>query len=360
VQGIYDSHRDLYYFTDTNKIQVFSRTQGKWLSPIPIPSPGGAAQRLWSLALSPDGSKLAISDASASVIYLLNPANPSAVSTLGVGSQLGTFVYPAGVAVSDSGVVYFATFVIGISGARQFFNINTNTSTITDYGIAGPGGQDTYLRAAISSDNARVYFNDQGYVFSVDTATDKIFNATINQGCCYGDYELTLASNQTQLSASSYLYDTDLNGQSYYSLNDREILNTTYVYGAKFSPDGRLLFQPTIKGVDLLDGRVGNLLERISLPVSLSPQFDALVSDGKDNILVALLSNGSGIMVIDLTSIVEPSFSLYDHAFWSQANLAAGLGARWWTRTKPAKAADAQRRQVLRFPRPIKHDSNAK
>src|SRR5208337_1235014 len=60
AQGIYDSYTDLYYFTDTSQIQVFSRTQGKWLSPISIPAPPGTTQRLWGIALSPDGSKLAV------------------------------------------------------------------------------------------------------------------------------------------------------------------------------------------------------------------------------------------------------------------------------------------------------------
>ncbi len=42
AQGIYDSYTDLYYFTDTSQVQVFSRTQGKWLAPIPITPPPGA------------------------------------------------------------------------------------------------------------------------------------------------------------------------------------------------------------------------------------------------------------------------------------------------------------------------------
>ncbi len=68
-----------------------------------------------------------------------------------------------------------------------------------------------------------------------------------------------------------------------------------------------MLFQPTSIGIDIFDGRLGNLLTRISLPVALSPNYDALVSDGADNILVAITGNtGSGIEIIDLTSLPEP------------------------------------------------------
>lgn len=81
AQGIYDPHRDVYYFTDANEVQVFSKSQGAWLSPINILGPPGAAQRLWGIALSPDGNNLAIADAGAAVIYLLNPSNPASVQT---------------------------------------------------------------------------------------------------------------------------------------------------------------------------------------------------------------------------------------------------------------------------------------
>lgn len=45
------------------------------VSPIP------ASQRLWGIALSPVGSLMAISDAMAGVIYVLDPSNPSSVKT---------------------------------------------------------------------------------------------------------------------------------------------------------------------------------------------------------------------------------------------------------------------------------------
>src|SRR5438093_10489288 len=62
-----------------------------------------------------------------------------------------------------------------------------------------------------------------------------------------------------------------------------------------------------------MDGRLGTLLTRIALPITLSPNYDALVSDGKDNILVAITgTNGDGVAVIDLGSIPEPPPLPYD------------------------------------------------
>jgi DNA-binding beta-propeller fold protein YncE len=309
AQGIYDSYTGLYYFTDTNKIQVFSRSQGKWLSPINIPAPNGATQRLWGIALSPDGNNLAVSDANAGAIYILNPASPTSVETFIVGSQSPT-TNPCGLAISDAGNVYYMVIPPdGYSGFDQFFKLNTNTGTIFNYGIDGPGSPatDAYLRNVISSDNSRVFYNEEGYVFYVDTATDKLFPAPgYLSPCCYGNYDLALSSNQARFEGTGYFYDFNLNAESFYTQDDREILNIAYVYGAKLSRDGRLSFQPSTNGIDVFDGELGNLLNRISLPVALSPNYDALVDDGTDNILVAITGTGDGIAIVDLTSISEP------------------------------------------------------
>jgi hypothetical protein len=118
---------------------------------------------------------------------------------------------------------------------------------------------------------------------------------------------LALAANQIQFAATSFLYDADLNGESFITLNDREGASISYVYGNKLSPDGSLLFQPSTHGVDIFDGRVGLFRDRVALPFALSPNYDALVEDGKDNVVVAITgANGDGIAVLDFSSIPEP------------------------------------------------------
>ena len=308
AQGIYDSHRNVYYFTDATSVRVFSKTGGHWLFSIPIP-PAGTSQRLWGIALSPDGSKLAIADAAGAVIYVLDPDIPSAIKTFSVPQPFGASRWPIGVAISDAGIVYF-TALTGGSGFNAFFKLDTSAGQVTDYGIPSQGVAANYSRTVISVDNSRVYSNDDGRVFVIETATDGVSYA--KTACLCGDYDLSLSGNQTRFAAAGYFYDSSLNGQSYLALNLREMVNTSYLYGEKLSPDGSLLFQPTTDGIDVLDARLGNLLTRISLPIALSPNYDALVSSGKDNILVAITgTNGDGIAVIDLTSLSVPSLLPY-------------------------------------------------
>jgi hypothetical protein len=311
AQGIYDPIRDVYYFTDANKIQVFSLSQGTWLTPIAIPAPTGAVQRLWGISLSPDGSKMAVADAQAGVVYLLDPSNPSSVKTFSAmpTTETGTGVNVYGVAVSNAGIVYYAAYLPGGTANSNFFALDTGTGTITDYHLGAEGvfGTDSYLRLAVSSDGTRVFINVGGWIYSIDTASGTLFSALTNS-LSPGDDELAFCSNQMQVEANAYLYDTNLNAEAQLAYNDREALNISYLYGAKFSPDGSLLFQPSTNGVDILDGRLGKLRNRIAFQSSLSQNYDALVSDGKDSILLAITgASGSGIAVLDLSSIEEPA-----------------------------------------------------
>jgi hypothetical protein len=127
-------------------------------------------------------------------------------------------------------------------------------------------GLGVFLHTAISADDSKLFFNQDGAVFSVDTTNDHLTFAVADPACCYGDYDLTLSSGQTTLEATSYLYDTNLNAASYLVLNDQEASYIAYVYGVQLSPDGMLLFQPSTDGFDVYDGQLGVLLSRIALP----------------------------------------------------------------------------------------------
>jgi len=320
AQGIYDPHRDVYYFTDATKIQVFSRTQGAWLAPITIPAPY-TPKRLWGVALSPNGDNLAVSDATGGAIYVLNPDAPSTVRGFSIPQYQGYVQSPLGIAISDAGIAYYWTIPVG-AVSMHFNKLDTSSGTVTAYDnclnsateplcvlLPNPTSSN-YLRTAISGDNSKVFGNGGGTVFVLDTATDTASYATLPSFFTDTplDFDLSLSADQTRLAATGYSYDSNLNAESCLELNMRESKNLSYLYGEKLSPNGALLFQPTTVGIDVLDGRLYVLLDRIALPITPSSQYDALVSDGTDNILVAITgTNSDGVAVIDLRSIPTPA-----------------------------------------------------
>ena len=93
--------------------------------------------------------------------------------------------------------------------------------------------------------------------------------------------DLALSSNNTQFAAALFDYDADLNAESFTTLNDREVLNISYVFGMKLSPDGTLLFQPSTSGMDVFDGRLGTLRSRIAMPIYFPPSMTPLLAMGK-------------------------------------------------------------------------------
>jgi hypothetical protein len=308
IQGVYDSKRDVYYFTDQTQLRVFSKTKSEWLASIPMPA---GATRLFGVSLSPNKSTLAVSDSGANLVYILDPDAPATVKTFALpNSGVDQGEEPCGLAITDSGIAYVATFYVDFTGGPALHKVNTSTGVVSDYqGLAAGGlSDDAAIRVLLTNDNDRVFFNIAGAVLSLDTATDTFFfNPTI-QGF---DYELTLSSNQTWMSASEYLMDTNLNIESYVTYNDRETWNQSAVYGEKISADGNLLFAPLMNGLDVIDGRLAGLRTRIGLPFTMSSNYDALVDDGIDNILVAITGQtGGGVAVIDLSSLPEPTSSV--------------------------------------------------
>lgn len=156
-------------------------------------------------------------------------------------------------------------------------------------------GSDPDGRLAITADGSRIYFNDYGEVGYVDTASGVfVLPAPVNYAIAQTNYELTLNANQTSFFAAGFITDSNFNSFGMQELN--------------LAADGSLLFQPGSQAIDVFDGRTGAFRARIGLPVQLSPNFRALVSNNQDSRLVAITgTTGNGIAVIDLNSLPEPA-----------------------------------------------------
>ncbi len=210
--GIFDQTRTLYYFADTNKIEVLSLTNG-WQTPFILPNTTSNTSLL-ALALSPDGTKLAVSDYGNQLIYVFDPDTPSNVQTFSIpqtGLDIG--IAPTGLAVLNTGMVYFGSADSRGTGTWAFHKLNTSNAIVTDLtDIQSGGPNDYYIRVLQSPDGSHLYCQIEGVIFTVDTANDSVAYAnpviTSETG---GNDELSLSAVGSTLASNGFFADGNLN-----------------------------------------------------------------------------------------------------------------------------------------------------
>jgi hypothetical protein len=303
--GVYDAGRDLYYFADQAQLQILSRNAGKWLTPIPLPGITGQTQ-LFAISESPDGSKLAVSDFGGQAIYVLNPDNPASAKSYSMSLDHDGFAAsyaPGGLAVTNTGMVYFVTTDINGTGTPYFHKLNTTTSSITDLGQDQSGGGIDFDRVLLSPDGSKVYSSLSGQVdigFWVDTSNNSISYSSADY--LYGGFpDLAVSGDGTTVNIAGELTDSSLNPQVKAAYIDWETWFPFAATGQKLSQDGSILFQPLTDGIDMIARNTGRLLYRIQIPVTLANVYDAVVVAGGQNTLAVI--SPTAVSFVDLSSL---------------------------------------------------------
>jgi DNA-binding beta-propeller fold protein YncE len=302
-QGVYDPYRSVMYFTDRAQIDVFSPSGENWLTPITIPGTNFSTSFV-GIALSPDGNTLAVSDAGNDKIYVLNPSSPSAAQSFSVNTGAGT--EPYGLAVTNSGAVYYATDDQNFTTDGGLNKLDTTTGTITNFVLPGTG--DSFVRVLLSPDGSHVFVNEgsgDAGVWIIDTNNDSLTEGLQATLAGDGNEDAALSGDGSVLLASDLLTDNNLNVFGDVSYVDRDVWFAVAVYGQKLNSDGSLAFQPLTNGIDVHDGTTGLLKYRVALPIQAANVYDALAIDNTDGLLFVLTANG--IAQVNLSSLPPSS-----------------------------------------------------
>lgn len=307
MEGTYDPNRRVLYFTNQSQIDVFSPAGAQWLTPITIPYTD-ISSRLYGVALSPDGNTLAISDAGDSRIYVLNPGSTQTVQSFNVSEQISQYE-PGGLAVTNAGMVYYATFNTQGYGHTAFHKLNTTNGSITDFTLiedVGQNADDAYIRVLLSPDGSHVYVNENGHAWILDTSNDSLaqgLQVTIDGG----PVEMSISGDGSGLATANFLTDANLNALTQVGYVDRDVWLPVAVYGQKLNSNASLLFQPLTSGIDVIDGTTGLLKYRVALPLQIANVYDALAVDNTDSLLFAITP--TGVTQVNLSSLPQPSSS---------------------------------------------------
>ena len=314
--GIYDAGRNLYYFADQNQIQILSKATGEWLTPIALPNVSAKAQLL-AIAESPDGTRLAVSDYGGQAIYVVNPDNPASATGYPMSLDQNFFsssLAPDGLAVTNTGMVYFDTNDIGGTGGTAIHKLDTSAGTMTDlyymyrgtinYPSSG-GRVDKFDRVIFSPDGTNIYTNVEGASYVINPSNGQMTPSGIISSAGGAVQELEVSGDSSTVDINGFITDESLNIETEPAYIDWETWVPTAVIGQKLNQDGSILFQPLTDGIDLIARNTGRLLYRIQIPVTPADVYDPLVIADGQNTLAVITS--TGVSFIDLSSLPIPS-----------------------------------------------------
>lgn len=342
MQGLYDSYRGVLYFTDRTQIQVFSPSSESWLPPITLPGTTPST-RLLGISLSPDGNTLAASDPGDNAIYVLNPSSPKSAKLF---SSVGVQGYPYGLAVTNSGIVYFGTYAQSISPPGGLGKLDSTTGQITTFQQGTLEDGDASTRILLSPDGSQIYANEGGYSWILSTSNDSLQEGIQVSNAGNLSEELALSGDGTAILTSGMLTDSNLNVAGDLVYVDRDVWLPTAVLGQKLDLHGKLVFQPLTDGVDVLDGTTGLLRYRVTLPIQLSDVYDSLAIDNTDNLLFAITQNG--IAQLNLTSLPSNSAEQRIVGLSQLAN----MGPQSASKTRPIRRTEWLNRPMLHYSNP--------
>jgi len=317
-QGIYDSHRDLYFFTDTAKIQVLSRANGTWQTPITLPGTTSATQ-LKGIAESPNGSILAVADSGGQAIYVLDPDSPGSVVRY---STAPTCYSPSGLVALDNGNIYF-TF-------GGLCKLSASTGTLSVLNATGAGGTSQSYRVLLSPDQTKVYTNLGWTSFWVDTSTDTVYPAPGLLAGGPSPVDSAISADGSTVAMAGYFADAQLSAENSPAYIDWETWLPALTYGQKLSQDGSILYQPLTNGIDLIERNTGRLLYRVQVPGAVANVFDSVILGAAGGTLGYITS--SGITFVDLSSLTIPGAASTPFQARSASNLLSAEDERIATR----------------------------
>ncbi len=252
-----------------NTLSVVDIGSGTVLATIPL----GTSDLVGS-AVSPDGTRVYVTDGTLNVVKVINTATIAVVATIGVGSS------PRGLAVSPDGAkVYVANFVDGTVSVIQ-----TSTNTVIGTIPVGAGP----FAVAFAPNGARAY------VQSVNAQTVSVIN-TVSSAVTA---TITVGGNPRGIAVSPdgamvYVPNSNDNTISVISTASETVVATVSVgvgpHGVAVTPDSSRVFVPNSGSgtVSVINAATNTVVDTIT--VGAAPNAAAVTPDGSKVVVV----NGS-------------------------------------------------------------------
>jgi WD40 repeat protein len=305
LQVLYDAHRNLVYALKSTEVDVLNPTTLQWRSPFPIPGAGGSVTYN-TMALSPDGSRLAVGSPNG-YVAVIDPDNPSQAASVATNSTPG--FQSGSIAVSK----YNKAIVTGNPNVEVDLS-NLKVTPLLSIIMAD------LVRA--SADGASLYgvaLNvSSGQTFSIDPITYAVYSSPHFGHLFYSD--LAVSADGTQFAGiigAPYLagdivglYDQSMNVLNFTVYPLVSPPDDTLVLGSTFSPQGKVVMVPLGDSIEFWDTATGTLRARLMTPEELKvfsypegPVSPQIALDAIGQTIFAI--SASGLTVMKLAQTVD-------------------------------------------------------
>ena len=304
-QIVYDKGRQRLYASNTsgNLVDVFSLSSGNYLAPVAV---GNAPL---GIALTPDGSRLAVVNAGDGTVSVIDLDTAKVVATYPVltASDTGTGCQGQAWQIAAEGshgmVVDINCTAILQQGVIHTLDLQTGNLGTIQLNI----GRGLDVMASSPDGNFVAFADSLGEVSLLNVAS----GAILQGGVQYGD--VAINSDENRIVSGFTLYDANLSFVSF--PQEIDYLQTgpnssNNLLGEKLNPSGSLLFvpqqtvqpaaHPLTEGVDIFDVHRQRLALRIALPDPLPLSLNTMALD-ETGTRMFLISN-TGITVAQLKS----------------------------------------------------------
>lgn len=303
---VYDQQRQRLYVANTNnnRVELFDLTTDAFLSPITV------GNNPTYMALTPDGTELAVLNSTDNTVSVINPSTDAVISTesaLTSQDQSCSAQAKSLTSLAPHRIVENVGCSTSNTGAIAHV-LNLDTGVISCTGVPGCDSTGTNLAIgftpagmASSPDGSTVFFTSG----SVQTALLNLTNSslTTGQGLPNGGSNPTSAAADADDNIFSTGFGT-FNGQLgslsvagleyYFTLNSLEAEDP---YSEALNPSGSLLFVPrtgsgVTSNVDVFDVHRGRLALRIRLPEGTANTLNELALDETGTKLFVITQSG--------------------------------------------------------------------
>ncbi|MFZ0522819.1 MAG: IPT/TIG domain-containing protein [Candidatus Acidiferrales bacterium] len=305
----YDRSRQRLYVSneDHGTVEVYDLASNTYLAPIPV---GNGPT---NLALTPDGSLLAVLDHADGTVSVVDPVAMHVKATYPVLTSSDMSLGCSGLAFGMSPAEphrMLVDVVCTASGFGGLFHlVNLDTGSLVCTGVAGctTNGTDINFQTGIA---AMASTPDGSKVFLATTTgggspqpvglLDLTAN-TLTSGFSGDASDAAVNADGTVFAANFEMADSHLNPSALMAFEpyvDAGAGSFNDVIGEKLSPAGSLLFAPQTSGVDIFDVHTGRLVQHVVLPDPIPPDSNAMALD-ETGTKMFLISN-TGVTIAEL------------------------------------------------------------